>query len=100
MARLGEQPRRDESVTTVVARPAEHRNATPPICHAGRLHGDRLAGPLHEKVAARAGGDGAPVRLGHFVGREELDQIVADGPVLGRFGAHEGRETQRPFLAD
>jgi hypothetical protein len=60
---------RDEAVAAVVAGACHHENRTLRHKSGGRArHGP--AGRLHQRLARRAGGDGASVGLGHLGGGE------------------------------
>jgi hypothetical protein len=61
-----EQPRGDEAVAAVAARPAQNGDPAAARRHPRRLPGDRQAGALHQRNARRSRGDGRPIDLGHL----------------------------------
>ena len=87
-----EQPRGDEAVAAVAARPAQNGDPAAARRHARRLGGDRRAGALHQRDARRSCGDGQPVGLGHLgrsqqfgtTARIEHGAIVAPRPKRGK----------------
>ena len=100
IAGAGKHAGRDEAVAAIVAGPAEHGDPGAERNHPARGRGDRFPGALHQEIAAGAGGDGPAVGLAHLLRREQLDDLVADGAILGRPLAHQRGETRRPLLAD
>ena len=66
VAARAQEPRGDEAVAAVAARPADDGDAAGARRHARRLVGDRRAGALHQRDAGNAAGDGQPVGLAHF----------------------------------
>ena len=74
-AALAEEPGRDEAVAAVVARTAEHDDASARRRETLSLAGDREPGPLHQRHSWRSARDRQPIGCAHLARGQQFREF-------------------------